>query len=401
MDPTSSEPGPPAPPPGPSLEPGPTVSSPGVSPGPVAAPPPTPRQSLRERVEGHPLGFIVGVILAAVTATVTIVVPVLQMTQDNRVSSVQSQMEQDRTRHAAAIAQLQAQLDDLERTSRQQLADEEARSQARIEELDRSLSSIKRSLGTDTEYFDVGKLVVSTDQAAALPATSRFFPDDRFYGLDVAQATGWTYALSSELQLTAEALGVTEEQLRANSTPAQIRAMTGFPVHVWRYGPDRPLTYTEPSDGKPYVLHARTEAWLQRVSQDDYLAFLEASLPGPLPSGATLAQSVHDGFARDPAGWVLQDQLVSEISTVGSLRPRIDSLQKRDDLAYARVETVLPGAQLGDQHFGEYYWDREWLIVRTDRDVYLVKLFVADDDHRAPDYGALSTWLDQLRILGS
>ena len=55
----------------------------------------------------------------------------------------------------------------------------------------------------------------------------------------------------------------------------------------------------------------------------------------------------------------------------------------------------------GDQHLAEYYWDREWFIVRTDQDLFLVKLFVADDDHRAPDYGALSTWLDQLRILGS
>ncbi len=105
--------------------------------------------------------------------------------------------------------------------------------------------------------------------------------------------------------------------------------------------------------------------------------------------------------ASDPAGWVLQDQLVSEFNGVGSLRPRIDSLQKRDDLAYARVETVLPDVNIGDQHLAEYYWDREWFIVRTAQDLFLVKLFVADDDHRSPDYGALSTWLDQLRILGS
>ena len=62
---------------------------------------------------------------------------------------------------------------------------------------------------------------------------------------------------------------------------------------------------------------------------------------------------------------------------------------------------MLPDVVLGDQQFAEYYWDREWFIVRTDRDLYMVKLFVADDDHRSPDYGALSTWLDQLRILGS
>src|SRR4029077_2832137 len=119
------------------------------------------------------------------------------------------------------------------------------------------------------------------------------------------------------------------------------------------------------------------------------------------PSGSTIGASIRDGFRRDPAGWVLQDQLVSEVNGGGSLRPRIDSLQKRDDLAYARVETVLPDVQMGDQHLAEYYWDREWFIVRAAQDLFLVKLFVADDDHRSPDYGALSTWLDQLLILGS
>jgi hypothetical protein len=365
-------------------------------------PSPSPeRPKLRERVEGHPLGFITGVILAAVTATITVVVPVLQMTQDNRVSAVESQMQQDRTANAAAIAALQGQLSDAQRQADQQLADERARSQARIDELDRSLSSIHRSLGTDSQYFDVSKLVVDPADVGSLPATSTFFPDDRFYGLDVAQSTGWTYQVASELQLTADLLGATEEEFRAASTPAQLDAMTRFPVHVWRYGPDVALTYTEPSSGTKYAVHPRTQAWVQRVSQADYLSLLQRSVASPQPSGSTIGASISDGFQSDPAGWVLQDQLISEFTGVGSLRPRIESLQKRDDLAYARVETVLPNVQLGDQQLAEYYWDREWFIVRTARDLFLVKLYVADDDHRSPDYGALTSWLDQLRILGS
>ncbi len=366
-----------------------------------ATPPAPPRPAFRERVEGHPLGFVVGVALAAVTATITVLVPVLQVTQDNRVSAVQSQMEQANTQHAAAIADLQAQLDDLRRQASQQVADEHARSQARIDELDRSLSSIRRTLGSDTEYFDVGKLVVTSEQAASLPATSTFFPDDRFYALDVAQTSGWTSEVASELQLTAEVLGITEDQVRNGTTAAQVQAMTRIPVHVWRFGPDVSLTYAEPSSGKRYELHPRTQAWIQRVSQEDYLSLLQDSVPSPQPSASTLMESLRDGFERDPAGWVLQDQLITEIAGVGSLRPRIDSLQKRDDLAYARVETVLPDVEVAGQHFAEYYWDREWFIVRTNHDLYLVKLFVADDDHRAPDYAAISTWLDQLRILAS
>lgn len=360
-----------------------------------------PRESFRARVEGHPIGLLMVVAVAAITATLAVVVPLVQITQDNRVSAVESQMQQDRTAHAAAVAGLQAQLDDLQRQADQELADERSRTQARIDELDRSLSSIHRSLGTAAQDYDVSKLVVDPADVGSLPTTSTFFPEDGFYGLDVDQSTGWTYELTSELQLTADLVGRTTDEVRAGISAAQVENMTRFPVHVWRYGPDVAMTYREPSSGARYDLHPRTQAWVQQVSQEDYLTLLRGSLPSPQPSGSTLDASVRDGFARDPAGWVLQDQLISEIAGVGSLRPRIDSLQKRDDLAYARVETVLPNVELGHQQLAEYYWDREWFIVRTDRDMFLVKLFVADDDHRSPDYGALSAWLDQLRILGS
>jgi hypothetical protein len=380
--------------------------APAPEPPPVPELPPAPGStsrpgSLRERVERHPIGLFVGIILAAVTTTLSVVVPVLQITGDNRVSVVEIQMEQDRAQHAAAVAALQAQIDDLRRQSEQELAAERTRAQARVDELDRSLSSIRRSLGSDTEYYDVGSLVVDPTDVASLPTTSAYFPDDRFYALDVSQATGWTYEVTSELKLTAEQLGVTEEFLAAQAPPATIEAMRRFPIHAWRYGPDREITYADPLTGTTYELHPRTQAWVQRITDDQYLAMLEGSLPSPQPSGSTLAASIRSGFARDPAGWALQDQLLSEIVGVGSLRPRIDSLQKRDDLAYARVETVLPTVDVEGRQLAEYYLGREWLIVRTDRDLYLVKLFVADDDHRSPDYGALSAWLDHLRIVGS
>jgi hypothetical protein len=118
-------------------------------------------------------------------------------------------------------------------------------------------------------------------------------------------------------------------------------------------------------------------------------------------ASAALEPILRAGFARDPTGWVLQDQLLSDIGSAGSLRPRVESLQKRNDIAYGRVETVLPDVTVGDVAMAEYYWTREWLIVDAGSDLYLVKLFVADDDHRSPDYAAISTWLDSLRIVRS
>ena len=56
---------------------------------------------------------------------------------------------------------------------------------------------------------------------------------------------------------------------------------------------------------------------------------------------------------------------------------------------------------MGGAELPEYYWTREFLIVDSGADLYIVKLFVADDDHRAPDYAAVSSWLDSLRIVRS
>jgi hypothetical protein len=354
--------------------------------------------SFRQRVEGHPIGILLGVAVAAITATLAIVVPIAQLTVDNRVAALQEEIAQQQTVHTEEIAKLRTEVESVRRDAAQELQVERARSQARIDELDRSLSSIKRSLGPDTEYYDVGALVVNPQDAASLPATSMFFPDDRFYALDPDQASGWTYEVTTELRVTADLLGLTEEEMREQVTDErQQDALTRFPVHLWRLGDDRVLTYYDPFADRRFELHPRTEVSLQRVSQDDYLELVSSALEGRTDAIAAMRAA----FTRDPAGWVLQDQLQLEIASSGGLRPRIDSLQKRDALAYARVETTLPDVQLegSDEELREYYWSREWLLIGTDSDLYLVKLFVADDDHRTPDYGSVGAWLDAFRVL--
>jgi hypothetical protein len=354
-----------------------------------------PRPSFRQRVENHPIGLLLGVAVAAITATLAIVAPVAQLTVDNRVAALEAQMEQSDTAHEAALQDVRDQLEVVRREAASQLAAERTRSQSRIDELDRSLSSIQRSLGSDTEYYDVGSLLVTPEEAGSLPETSLFYPEDSFYALDASQATGWTYEVTTELRVTAELLGITEQQLRENLESQSVDAWTRFPVHLWRLGGDRPISFFDPSQDKRVDLHPRTEVYVQRVSHDDYLDLVTASL------SESVADAVRASFARDPAGWVLQDQLALEIGSSGGLRPRIDSLQKKDALAYARVETTLPDVQEDGRELKEYYWSREWLLISGDDDLYLVKLFVADDDHRSPDYGSMGVWLDAFRVLDS
>ncbi len=357
---------------------------------------PTP-QTLKQRIDDHPIGLFVGIIIAAVTATLGIVVPVLQLTQDSRIATVQAEAAQQRAEHETLIDSLRAQLEQARRDAETAATAERAVAQARIDELERSLSSITRSLGEGgpTAFYDVSTLVVEPRDAAAIPGTSVFDPSGRFYALDAAQASGWASDVATDLRLSADLYGITEEQARATQTEDAIDRMTRFPIHVWYYGDDKTASFADPYNGNPVTLHPRTMAVVQRISHDDYVG------TGVTGLSEAAAKVVRDGFSRDPAGWALQDQLLADITWAGTLRPRVESLQKRDDIAYGRVEMVIPQATVDGVEHPEYYWTREFLIVDAGDDLYTVKLFVADDDHRSPDYAALSAWLDALRIVRS
>lgn len=361
-----------------------------------ASAPPTTARTLRQRIEDHPAGLFVGIAIAAATATLGIVLPLAQLTQDSRVASVEAELARVRGEQQLVVDGLRAELEDARRAAQASVAQERATAQARIEELERSLSGITRTLGDGTDTYDVSDLMVEPRRASSVPDSSLFHPGDGFYALDPARATGWTYAVISDLGFTAELMGTTEEAWKARNPLVPEDAWTRFPIHVWYYGDDKLVEFDDPVGGARVSLHPRTMAMLQRVSHDDYLDAQLAQVPA---DAARTIEVVRAGFARDPAGWVLQDQVVGDVSFFGSLRPRIESLQKRDDIAYGRAESVLPDVTVAGVGLPEYYWSREWLIVDAGEDLFLVKLFVADDDHRSPDYGAVSAWLDGLRIV--
>lgn len=386
------------------------VASPApAAPGSDASSLPTPR-TLRQRIDDHPAALFVGIAIAAATATLGIVLPLAQLAQDGRVASVQAEIAQLRSEHQLALDSLQAQLEQARRDAESAAAEERARAQARIDELERSLSGITRTLGDGSDAYDVSRLVVDARDASSIPATSKYDPAERFYALDPAQVTGWAYEPSTHLAWASSLMGVSEDDYVAAQvanaqrvgnpmTAEQVRELlTRFPIHVWRYGGDKVVELKDPVGDVPLSLHPRTTVLLQRLSHEDYIESQISSLTGP---GLGAADVIRAGFARDPAGWVAQDQLVGDIAFWGSLRPRVESLQKRDDLAYMRTETVLPDVTVDGQPLPAYYWTKEWLIVDTGQDVYAVTTHVSDDDHRAPDYGALTAWLDALRIVRS
>lgn len=371
---------------------------------------PVTARTLRQRIEDHPAGLFVGIAIAAATATLGIVLPLAQLTQDSRVASVEAELARYKAEQQLVVDGLRSELEEARRSAEVAIAQERAQAQARIDELERSLSGITRTLGDGSDAYDVSRLVVDARDAASIPATSLYDPAERFYALDPAQVSGWTYERSTNLAFTAALLGVTEESYVAGQvanaqrlgnpiTTEQAREMlTRFPIHVWYFGDDKVVELRDPVGDVPLSLHPRTMVVLQRLTHDEFIDAQVASLTGP---GIGAADVIRAGFARDPTGWVAQDQLVADIAFWGSLRPRIESLQKRDDLAYMRTETVLPDVTVEGQPLPAYYWTKEWLIVDSGQDIYSISTHVSDDDHRAPDYAALTAWLDALRIVRS
>ena len=70
-----------------------------------------------------------------------------------------------------------------------------------------------------------------------------------------------------------------EEALEAQAPAATIEAMRRYPIHAWRYGPDREITFADPATGTTFELHPRTQAWVQRISDDQYLELMLQAHP--------------------------------------------------------------------------------------------------------------------------
>ncbi|MBX3029148.1 MAG: hypothetical protein KF809_03235 [Chloroflexi bacterium] len=379
------------------------VSPPAAPPQVMAAAPVAgtdpPRRTFKQRIDDHPVGLLLAMLITAVTATIGIIVPVLQQTQDSRVAAVEAELAQARAEQVLVTEELRVELAQARRETETAVAEERARGQARIDELERSLSSITRTLGDGTDYFDVRRLVVDARDASAIPPTSRYEAADRFYALDPDQATGWTRTTITDLELSAGLFGMTEAEYRERNPAVSEAAWenaTRFPIHVWYYGDDRKLEFTDPANGAMVTFHPRTIAMVQRVSHADYLTAALSQFPSASEEATAILRS---SFARDPAGWALQDRLLNDLAFGGTFRARVESLQKGDDIGYGRLETVFPDVTVDGQQYPEYFWGQEWLVVDSGSDLYLVRLWVADDDHRSPDYSAVSTWLDALRIV--
>jgi len=122
------------------------VPTAGAAPGSTASSLPTPR-TLRQRIDDHPAALFVGTGIAAATATLGIVLPLAQLTQDSRVASVEAELARVRGEQQLVVDGLRAELEDARRAAQASVAQERATAQARIEELERSLSASRGRWG--------------------------------------------------------------------------------------------------------------------------------------------------------------------------------------------------------------------------------------------------------------
>jgi hypothetical protein len=350
-------------------------------------------------------------VIATIGATTGVVIPSMQLIQGNElaaeqnrhqteVGTLQGELTDQKTRYEVQLADIRQQLTDEksahladEQSFGQQLADEQSAHRADVAELQRSLASIKLSLGSGIgeEYLDVARVVINREDRGSVPTTSVPFDDGQFFAADGAGHPDWQYDLGTESGVVADYNGLSEEAylnlvaqalMAGGLSPDAAREFTtrvrAFPVHRWRLGPDRVIEVAGSTS------HQGTQVWVERVPHDDYLAVLL------LASGNR--EQLKKLYRLDPSGTVLQAQIVSQ-----ALQGLIDSLQKQGDVAYATIDRPLDNARVDGVLHATYHSRQDWLIASTASDVYLVQRITADDG-RATDVGVLSSWLEAFRI---
>jgi hypothetical protein len=338
----------------------------------VDTPPARERRNFRAAVQdwwdSNPIRVGLGVAVGVIVLIVSVGLNIFGLIRDNDLAAANSRLEQERLEHQAGIIDLQGQIDTLEQ----------------------SLGSIRLSIGPDTNYFDVTRLIVQRETRNEVPATSATFDDGRFFATPEGTSP-WTYEETTELNSTAEVYGLTDEEFRAGYgqllaqqglTQAQIDdlldEMSNLVVHRWQTGPDKLI---EDSDQQ---LNVPTQVLVERVNHDRYVEILSGLTPVP-----------GQLYSRDESGLILQSQLLTR--QLSGQFPLINSLQKQGDIAYAAIETPLFDVTVNGDPFDEYVLHEDMLIISTPSDAYLIRRIVADEG-RSADAALLNQWLDEFRV---
>ena len=255
--------------------------------------------------------------------------------------------------------------------------------QAQISELKQSLGNIQRNVAGDQGYIDVGNVLVDQDAASKL-GRAKFYPDESYYALADGADSPWHESMSNEYQLLVDTVGAADATSVIDAKTA--KQMRRLPVRVWRKGEKHEITLPG-ADGGTLTLYP--EVFVERVSPEQILTLV------PKADRPVYAQVYED----EPTGLTLIQQLLLQIPSQQQFRAKLVSVQKKQNVGYARYESRFTNVTVDGRKAPTYYLTQETVVISTGGQIYLVRTELPRAEPRSEDAAWMTRWFNALHIV--
>lgn len=319
------------------------------------------RHRFKQSVDEHPLVYYFGTFLAGLGLATSAIWPILE----NQERSATSKLEAE-------------------------LATQKQEYEAKVSELEQSLSTLPIQVGDEIKKVDVAKMQISQAEASSVNPRTKFFSEDSVYALP--SSGEWRLTASTEVQLLADLSGVSNEKAVEQSAKEfgldnqQVEELlTEFPLHLWKSGP---LYHLEGTTG---LRALQPQLILQRVPLGD------SSADG-FGSGVS---SLEDYFRGDEVGQVLSSQLVFLLSLNDEhVSTTLSSVEKAGNAFYARFDTTFLDVQVNGKTHRQFFWSNEVIAITTPTDLYFVKASIPSSEPTSNSAASfVKQWLGAFRIV--
>ena len=292
--------------------------------------------------------------------------------------------------------------------------------QFEVDELNSKLASIRRGIPGD-EFFDVRKLIYSPNSESNMPPKSSVYFPEGFYA--TTSHGVWSYRQTTELALVCDIAGCSPKDV-----PKHIQeAATLGKVHLWKTGNELSIEgHGLFKKSYPFIgvekltfdiLRLAVESGAKQEEEELSEAMKKLALLGVKPEALNAIEKEEkegepDAKVKRAEGLYRDDIIGAFFSThlKGLVTTPIDfpntavslvTLQKVGNVLYAQVLVRLKDVKVGGRPLSEFYITRELIIISTPDGAYLIDTFVPSEDpsRRAQTFGAVTTWLNDFRIV--
>ncbi|MBI1787360.1 MAG: hypothetical protein HYR60_07395 [Acidobacteria bacterium] len=289
---------------------------------------------------------------------------------------------------------------------KQQADLEKAKCEARLDDLNSKLASIKRGI-SGGEYLDLRKVMYSAGETPGVSQKARFFSEDQFYA--ESSNPDLEYSTTTELELLTLLTGIQSAQL-----PQQVKQLNNLvPLHLWKA---RTVQNIKGSDIFTSVFPYITVEKIP-MSKLKTILGLGASMAADEgenekapkislseeDSAEAFAAKLEQVFRGDIVGAFFTTKLMAQMQMgLSSSKTAFNLIetQKVGNALYSQTVITLKDAVIGGKSYPLYYLRQELVLVSTPENLYAIQTFIPGEDPepRGRSFSLINQWLSDFRI---